>query len=280
MIHKRLAALLLVGLTACGTGDAPDGEASVPDSPHEVQFISTDFAFEGPATIESGMVTFALDNRGETLHHLQLVRLPDDMSFEDFQEAMSALQPGPPPPWFHDAGGVNPPEPGNPAKVTMLIEPGEYMVLCMVDTPDRIPHVMKGMMQPLTVTESAAPPAPLPDADLTLTLVDYAFSFSESPHSGKYLIRVENAAEQSHEVAFFRFLPGKTMDDLMAWAENYEGPAPFVAAGGVPGMHPGQVVDVHVDFAPGEYVALCFIPDAKDGMLHLVHGMVLPFTVT
>lgn len=273
--------IFLLGLTACGGGDATEELAAVPDAPREVRFVSTDFAFEGPGTIESGLVTFVLDNRGETLHHLQLVKLPDGMSMEDFQEAMSGMQPGsPPPPWFHDAGGVNPPDPENPARVTMLVEPGEYAVLCLVDTPDRIPHVMKGMMQPLTVTESSEPAGLLPDAELTLTLVDYAFSFAEPPVAGRYTIRVENAAEQAHEVAFFRFLPGKTMDDLAAWAESYAEPAPFVAAGGVPGIHPGQAVNVHVDFTPGDYVALCFVPDATDGQLHLAHGMALPFTVS
>ena len=278
----RSSALLFLGfLGACSGGDADDEMAAAPADPHEVHFVSTDFAFEGPRTIEGGLVTLVLDNRGETLHHLQLVKLPDDMSMEEFQEAMSGMQMGsPPPPWFHDAGGVNPPAPGKPARVTQMLEPGEYVVLCMVDTPDRVPHVMKGMMQPLTVTEPSTPPAQAPAADLTLTLVDYAFSFSAPPVAGEYVIRVENAAEQAHEVAFFRLLPGKTLDDLMAWAQSYEGTPPFEAAGGVPGMHPGQVVDVHVDFIPGDYVALCFIPDATDGQLHLVHGMMLPFTVT
>ena len=37
---------------------------------------------------------------------------------------------------------------------------------------------------------------------------------------------------------------------------------------------------MHVDLEPGEYIALCFVPDANDGAPHLVHGMVLPFTVS
>jgi hypothetical protein len=30
---------------------------------------------------------------------------------------------------------------------------------------------------------------------------------------------------------------------------------------------------------PGNYVMLCFLPDAKDGKPHLDHGMVKEFTV-
>ena len=276
-----LLGVALAGLTACGGERATPDTAATAAAPREVHFTASDFAFQGPEALEAGMTTFVLTNEAETWHHLQLIRLPEGMSMQAFQQALAGMQPGsPPPPWLELAGGVNPPPPGEAARVTMLLEPGEYAVLCLVDTPDRIPHVMKGMIKPLTVTASDEPASPLPASDLTLTLVDYAFSFSAPPTAGTHVIRVENTAEQAHEVAFFRFLPGKTMDDLLAWAATYEGPAPITAAGGVPAFRPGQVADVYITLTPGEYVALCFVPDATDGMLHLMHGMVLPFTVS
>lgn len=286
-MHRHILILLLcTGLSACG-GDGPgaeggSGDTAIADSaPREVHFTATDFAFQGPQTIEAGLVTLALSNEGETLHHLQLVRLPENMSMAEFQQAMSQMQPGtPPPPWFEEVGGVNPPTPGQPARVTLHLEAGEYAVLCFVDTPDKVPHVMKGMMQPLTVTPSSTPAAPLPESDLSLTLVDYAFSFSEPPTRGTHVIRVENTATQAHEIVLVRLLPEKTMDDLMAWAATYEGPEPFVPIGGVPGIESGQAVNVEVTFAEGDHVALCFIPDATDGAPHIVHGMILPFTVS
>lgn len=287
MRSQHLVSLLLLGLTACG-GDAPPADeeaassmaAPAPAAPREVRFTATDFAFDGPDVIEAGMITMVLDNQGETWHHLQLVKLPDGMTAQDFQEAVAGMQPGsPPPPWLNEAGGVNPPAPGEPARVTMLVEPGEYVVLCFVDTPDKVPHVMKGMIRPLTVTEASQPAAPLPESDVRLTLVDYAFSFSAPPTADTRVIRVEVAAEQAHEVAFFRLAEGKTMDDVAAWAETYEGEPPLTPVGGVPGMRRGQVADVHVRFTPGQYVALCFLPDATDGRMHVEHGMVLPFSI-
>jgi hypothetical protein len=285
MYPRYLPGLALLGLVACG-GDAPTPEpeasaAVVAPAPREVRFTATDFAFEGPASIEAGMITMVLDNQGEIWHHLQLIKLPDGMTVEDFQAGMANMQPGsPPPPWLEEAGGVNPPEPGHPARVTMLVEPGEYAVLCFVDVPDHVPHVMKGMIQPLTVTPSSTPPAPLPESDLTLTLVDYAFAFSEPPTAGEHVIRVEVQAEQAHEVAFFRLAEGTTMDDVAAWAQTFEGEPPMTPVGGVPAMRAGQVAAVAVNFTPGQYVALCFIPDATDGRIHVEHGMVLPFTIS
>jgi hypothetical protein len=33
------------------------------------------------------------------------------------------------------------------------------------------------------------------------------------------------------------------------------------------------------DLTPGNYVLLCFVPDAKDGKAHMEHGMVKEFKV-
>lgn len=281
MRTTRVLPLVLLLLSGCGGEDAPETAAAAAPSIPEIRFTASDFTFEGPTTVEAGMVTLSLTNVGETWHHLQLVKLPEGMNMEAFQAAMAQMQPGsPPPPWFEEVGGVNPPPPGGPARVTQRLEPGEYAVLCLVDTPDRVPHVMKGMIRPLTVTPSTRAAAALPEADLSLTLVDYAFSFSSPPTSATRVVRVENHAEQAHEIAVFRFLPGKTMDDLGAWAATYEGPAPVEAVGGVPAIRPGQVVNMELSLTPGEYAALCFVPDIGDGQPHLVHGMAMPFTVS
>jgi hypothetical protein len=293
MKTTSLLGLILAGLTACGGERSASDDAAAPALPLEVHFTAKDFAFDGPDTIAAGMITFVLNDESPTWHHLQLIRLPEGMSLPDFQQGLSGMQPNTPPPsWLVEAGGVNPPPPGAPGRVTMLVEPGAYAVICVVDTPpyepangeyqkpDHVPHVFKGMIKGLTVTPSTTPPAPLPASDMSLTLVDYAFSFAEPPTSGSHVIRVENAGTQSHEIALFRLLPGKTVDDVGAWAATYEGAPPMTAVGGVPAMRPGQVADVSVTLAPGNYVGLCFVPDAKDGMPHLQHGMVLPFTVS
>jgi len=280
MYARRLLSMALLGLGACGGGGGSDEAAAPAPAVSEVHFTASDFAFEGPDTIESGLVTFTLTNVSETFHHLQLARL-DGMTMDEFMANLSELRPNAPiPSWFHPAGGVNPPPPGEPATVTMAVEPGEYAVLCTVDVPDHIPHVAKGMIRPLTVIPAAGPTPPLPEPDMSLSLVDYAFGFSTPPTAGTHTIRVRNDAQQGHEIAIFRLLPGKTMDDVMAWGATFEGPPPIIGAGGVPAMAPGQEVDMEVTFTPGEYVAICFLPDAMDGVPHIVHGMVLPFTIS
>ena len=279
---RLLTGLGLLAFAACGGQDEGDAAATAtPATPQEVRFTARDFTFEGPQTIEAGMITLVLANQGATLHHLQLVRLLEGKTAEDFSAAMAALQPGQPlPAWAVEAGGVNPPDPGAEARVTMLLEPGSYVVTCFVDMPDHVPHFVKGMTVPLTVTESSAPPADAPATTLTLTLTDYAFGFSAPPTVGQHVIRVDNAGPQPHEIVIFRLHDGATMDEFMQFAATYQGEMPASAVGGVPAMAVGDVAYVHVDLAPGSYVALCLVPDTGDGKLHAEHGMVLPFVVS
>lgn len=289
MRRRLVAGMVLLAAGACApqdSGNAGDRPAAVataaaPAAPPAVLFTAKDFAFEGPDSVASGLTTFVLNNGGTTYHHVQLFRLGEGKTVEDLHAAFMAMKPGDPfPSWAAFAGGVNASDPGAQARATLMLEPGEYAVVCIVDTPDHVPHVMKGMMKPLTVTPSNAPALPAPQADLTLTLVDYAFSFSMPPTAGHHVIEVRNGGPQPHEVLFVQLHPGMTMDDFMKWGQTYEGDAPGHALGGVPAVMPGQVEYVTLDLAPGDYLAVCFVPDAKDGMPHLAHGMALPFTIS
>jgi hypothetical protein len=88
-----------------------------------------------------------------------------------------------------------------------------------------------------------------------------------------------NSAAQPHEVEVVRLAPGKTAQDLAAWMQNMQGPPPASAIGGIAAMEHGTVQSFTADFTPGNYVLVCFLPDAGDGKPHFMHGMVHPFTV-
>jgi hypothetical protein len=57
------------------------------------------------------------------------------------------------------------------------------------------------------------------------------------------------------------------------------GPGPVTALGGAAGIAKGRRLFLDADFPPGEYLFLCFIPDAKDGKPHSEHGMVRQLSV-
>ena len=249
-------------LTAC---------RSAPSGANVVTVTAADFAFNAPVEIPAGLTTFRLVNNGPSLHHLQLIKLEDGKTADDFVAALKAG--GPPPRWASLAGGPNPPEPGSTTSATVALEPGSYAMICFVPAADGMPHVLKGMVHPFKVTGTAAAGAPEPKADLVVKLVDFDFQLSGPLTAGRHTIRVENAGSQPHEIAFVLLKPGKTPSDFTAWGEKPEGPAPGSVHGGISGIMPGGHAFANVDLAPGNYALICFFPDATDGKPHFAHGM-------
>ena len=94
------------------------------------------------------------------------------------------------------------------------------------------------------------------------------------------MIRVVTSVNsQPHEFMVMRLGPGKTMQDVMAWAAHPVGLPPAEAVEGVAPMQPGTVAYSIANFKRGHYVLICLVPDAKDGKSHALHGMVREFTI-
>jgi hypothetical protein len=270
-------------LIGCSKADTPpaDSAASLPApaaaaTPNMVTFTAKEFAFDGPDTIPAGLTMIHLNAAGQELHHVSLMKLEEGKTYADFEAAMKT---GGPPTWAVPYGGVNPPAPGGMAIATQVMEAGNYAVVCFVEGADHVPHMKKGMMKPLTVTPSTASIVE-PNADVTVTLTDYTFTLSKPLVAGKQTIKVENAATQPHEVVLVQLAPGKTMDDLKKWVFDMKGPPPGKPMGGIPGFVKGKNAYFDVDLTPGDYGMICFIPDVKDGKMHVEHGMVTQFKIS
>lgn len=287
-MYSRITALMLIaGSTVAAAGctpkhDAPhetdaSANATTPVPANVLAITATDFAFDAPDSVPAGYTTIRVTTKGRELHHASLVRLEQGKTAEDFIAALKAG--GPPPAWMVDAGGPNPPVPnGGVSEVTEMLEPGNYVIVCFVPSPDGTPHVMKGMLRPLTVTGPVtAAAAPVPDA--TITLADYSFTMSAPLTAGHHVIRVDNTGMQSHEIFVARLAPGKTAMDLVHWVESQKGPPPAEPLGGVAAIAVSDTTYLPLDLTPGHYALVCFLPDAKDGKPHAVHGMVKEITV-
>ena len=267
-VPRTALALVIAALAACRAGQpAKDAAAG---GTNEVTVTAHDYTFDAPVSVPAGLTTFHLVNQGPSLHHLQLIKLNEGKTGDDFLAALKAG--GPPAPWAVLAGGPNPPEPGSTTTATVMLEPGNYIIVCFVPALDGMPHLMKGMLRPLTVV---GPPreAAEPAADLVIKLVDFDFQLSGPLAAGHRTIRVENAAGQPHEVALVRLQPGKTAEDFGAWGMKPEGPAPGAVFGGISGIMPGAHAFAIVDLPAGDYALMCFFPDGKDGKPHFAHGM-------
>jgi uncharacterized cupredoxin-like copper-binding protein len=247
-------------------------------APRSVTVVATDYAFSIPDTLAAGPIAFRLANHGHELHHLYLARLDAGKSAADLIAAMKAG--GPPPAWATDMGGPNGADPGTESLVTTVtLAPGHYAALCVIPSPDGMPHVMKGMHKDFVVVGPAASTPERTALRDTVTLVDYGFQTNADFGRGPHRVVVRNTSKQSHELELARLLPGKTPADLGAWATKMEGPPPAHFLGGVSPLGPGQSNELSLDLTPGHYVMLCFVPDAHDGKPHVAHGMVRDFAI-
>jgi hypothetical protein len=243
---------------------------------HVVRVTGADFTFDAPDVIPAGLTEFRFLNKGPALHHMQLLQLTGGKTVDDLRAALA--NPGPPPAWVKQVGGPNAAAPGLESNATLMLEPGNYALICFVDIGGP-PHFMKGMVRALRVASAEGPAATKLEEDATATLLDYTFKLSSPIRAGTRTIRVYNGAQQPHEIELVQLAPGATLGDFMTWIEKMEGPPPGKALGGVAGLEPGMSGYFSANFAPGNYALICFVPDAKDGKPHFTHGMAQQITV-
>jgi len=266
---------LLAIVVACSPAKPP-----APPAANVVTITTTDYAFGAPDTIPAGLTTFRMINPGREPHQA-VVAGGQGKSFAELQAAV--LKEGPLPDWLTVPIGAGVVRSGDSSIVTATVAPGNYLILCFIPSPDGKPHVMKGMVRRLVVTAAPAGtvPAQEPTADVTMTLADYTFTTSAPLTAGTHTIRVQNDGPQLHEVTIERLAPGKTLADFQRWvAGGMRGMPPVEPVGGFAGLDKGKVGWVTLTLTPGNYLLNCYVPDAKDGKPHFVHGMVQQITIS
>jgi hypothetical protein len=301
-LFGSIGAAAAIALCACSQKEAakPDSapvaqagaaasRASYDPATHVAVVHAKDFSFEAPDSVGAGWTTFHLVNDGPAIHHMQLVRIDSGKTVQDVVTAMDALikRQGPPAAWLTLVSGPNAPNPGGAeSDATINLERGNYALICLVDIPSHVAHFEKGMVRALKVTAASGVAAAEPTADVTLALSDYKFEpTGPLTTAGTHTFKVTNAGPQPHEVEIIRFAPGKTMKDVgefMAAAMGPNppaGPPPGDLIGGLSAGQAKQVAYFTANLTPGNYVMLCFISDAKDGKMHVEHGMVREFEV-
>ena len=274
---RRLVLLSSLVLLACSSGEkkAADSSSAAAPAQNWATIMAQEFTFEAPDTLPAGFTRVNLMNHGVEPHHMVVVRLDSGHVVGELLQSVSAEKV---PNWATLLGGPNATMPGSTSETLIELTPGNYAILCVISSTDGTPHVAKGMVRQLTVKNAAAATVPL-NADIELTLTDYAFKTSIPITAGPHVIRVVNAAEQPHEVTLVKLNPGKTIQDFVRWAAKPTGPAPGAWFGGSTPQSKGVTSYIVTDFTPGDYGFICFMPDAKDGKSHHLHGMIDQFKV-
>lgn len=243
-----------------------------------VEWTATEYSFSAPDTLPAGAVTIRLTNLGQEVHHGQLLRLNDGVSFEQFAAALqadgeAALR------FTTSMGGPGSIDPHGASEVTLDLTPGNYVLACFVSDANGVPHVARGMLKHLLVSPIDVPATTLPDAQDTFTMQDFSFDMPSSLPGGHATYQVVNHGQQPHELNVLKLAPGTTEADVLAWDSAPSGPPPFTFVGGINGLSSGAAGYVALDLEPGTYVAICHIPDPSSGVAHLHLGMIKQFAV-
>ncbi len=246
---------------------------------------AVDYGYRTSGSVTAGPVRVQLKNLGTEPHHAQFMLLNPGVTMEQF---VAASKKGPEGtfPLVTFRGGPGAVAPMSQTEVVLDLPTGQYVISCFVESADHVAHVAKGMTLPLTVMPSSAP-APMPIPAATLTLVDFAFEMPTTLPAGRTYLQVVNKGPQIHEFNIVRLAPGKTLDDVKAFFDPAPGtpppagPPPALPIGGMNGLTPGQSGLAVLDLMPGQYAAVCNVPDQSvaNGASHLHLGMIKGFAV-
>lgn len=278
-----LLLLALAGiLAACGESAAtnfsttPTATQSIP----KITITTKDFAFDMPESISTGYVDVIVVNNGTEDHQAQFVRLNDGVTLDQFKDA---LKKGPEAalPLVTTAGGISAVKPGQNQEITLNLAEGQHAALCFLAGKDNVPHTEKGMIEYFKVTgPSNVGQVSAPKADIDVVLKDFTFGLPNTIKSGPHTYKVTNKGPQPHEMAMMKLAPGKTIDDVKAALQSQAGgPPPGDFVGGAGALAPGSSAWLKISLEPGNYVAVCFVPDPASGKAHAELGMITAFSV-
>lgn len=290
------------GGVSVGGGDG--GEDA--DAPPVIDVTAVDYAFQAPDTIPSGWVTFQMTNRGEESHHFHLDRLPEGKTLADWQEAykeprdslVRLLRAGTidtaeagteydriVPEWamLDTYGGVGLVAPGDTGQTTHHVDPGHYVMVCVIRAPGGPRHSSLGMLAKVVAVKSSVEGSP-PTPDATVQAAGREIRIDDTLTSGRPTVgfRVEEVPEdlQSgtdgyYSVWLARFDDTTDTSEVTTW--DGRNPAPFEGLGGFEYLPPSDTAYVTADLQPGQYAWIWFY----DGMDLSAEDapLVEPFTV-
>lgn len=145
ILEEQPDGMLLIDTSLTLPVDLPEGATVIDGEMADYEFILSEYS--APA----GTVSFNVTNTGEYPHELVIVQLPEGVTVEDvfadpsLEEQIQFVGFT-----FADVGQEAPP------LVVTGLEPGVYTLVCFVDVPEGIPHVMRGMIAEFEVTEAVS----------------------------------------------------------------------------------------------------------------------------
>lgn len=280
--------LLTTLLAGCSNNASSQGNAQ---TARPTQTISTtqsivitaiDYTYSMPTTLtlHAGLVDLTLINNGTQPHQAQFARLnPGVIRDQIVEQLITKRDQAAAFSLLTFVGGPDTISAGDGQETILNLEPGEYVLLCLVTGSDGLPHIDKGMIHFLTVATSQSQEA-LPKADGEIVIHNHDYVLPESLLQARPLtLQVQNQGTEPHELNIVRLNAGKNLQDILSFFRAPSGRPPFEEFGGMATLAAESSGWLKLDLEPGNYAVLSAIPDPHTGVFQLVQGLLAAFTV-
>lgn len=271
----RISVVLLVLLTLVLAACSPSALPQTGSDTSELNFEFNDTEIATPQDIRSGYATINGTNTGETPRVLMMARLKNDVTAEQFMQSFQE-NPDTTADLVTLIGGSSAP-PGGSVEFTVNLQEGTHVA---VGFPQSDAPPTLAVFEVAAGEETGSPP----QADAQVDLVDFSFEFPETIQGGEQTWEITNTGTQWHEIYLVQLEPGVTEEqllDMIMSEEEPQGPPPWEDVATLGPVSEGETTWVTMNLEPGEYTAVCFLPDLSgSGQPHVMLGMIESFTVT
>ena len=89
-IHVISVLSLLSIVVTGGCAHPPSPSPSPATTMPTAHFVAYDYGFEGPDQLQAGLTAIGFTNKGPDLHHVQLVKLAESKTGDEFRSALQS----------------------------------------------------------------------------------------------------------------------------------------------------------------------------------------------
>ena len=244
MLGRICVVLALLGAAvAAASGCGGNGD----ESTEALNVRALEYAYDMPDRGSGGVTTFNFSNPGGEAHEFALGRLAEGRDLSDVRAYIRSGADASPK-WLTVVGGTPSMSPHTKLSITRSLDPGRYVFLCFLPSPQGIPHANLGMVRVFDLEGDSGRDLPEPDAVITATDRGYDVPPLEP---GRQTIELKNGDDRAREFVLFTLKPGKTIRDLGQFFEQRLGPAPAIFRGGMQTIPPGTSVDMGIRLKRG-----------------------------
>lgn len=280
-LATRSRRLFLIAAVALALAQAA-AQGAWDDYPELVVTV-TEQNVTAPTSLPAGFYRLVIDDQTEFEPEVFFIRVREGSTADEVHAALHAVDAAAP-----EHGDIGPALThlrsvaalvggrGAPEGLIIELKAGEHTLMTSLDDADGNP-----VSATVNVTANAAALS-APAVDVRVAMADFSFAFPATLAAGPQTWQLINSGDQIHHLILLRLNDGNTFDDVMAFMGSDgppSGPPPFEMAVASELLTGSESNYFLLDLAPGNYVAVCFLPDEESGAPHFGLGMIQEFNV-